>query len=196
MCHNLLRGLPTLLIVGVFALAGATPNSAAAQDPATTQAAAAAANPGDVASIDAITTAAYACISGEKGEERQWARFRTLFHPDARLIPVQRPAEGRLRARYLSVEEFIAQSDPYFVENGFFEKELHRKTEEFGSIAHHFSTYASYDSATSTEPFARGINSFQLMHDGQRWWIVNIFWQAESAQTPVPAEYLGETDDM
>jgi hypothetical protein len=34
------------------------------------------------------------------------------------------------------------------------------------------------------------------MHDGQRWWIVNIFWQAESAQTPIPAEYLGETDDM
>ena len=195
MCHNILRGFLTLLMVGVFALADATWHSAAAQDPATNQAAASAANPDDVASIDAITAAAYASISGEKGEERQWDRFRTLFHPDARLIPVQHTQAG-VRARPFSVDEYIAQTNSYFLENGFFEKELHRKSEQFGSIAHHFSTYASYDSAASTEPFARGINSFQLMHDGQRWWIVNIFWQAESAQTPIPAEYLDETDDM
>jgi hypothetical protein len=36
----------------------------------------------------------------------------------------------------------------------------------------------------------RGINSFQLFYDGNRWWIVNIFWQQESAQDPIPEEYL------
>jgi len=147
----------------------------------------------DAASIDAITAAAYESISGGKGVARNWDRFRSLFHANARLIPVRRTQDG-LRGQALTVEEFITNSNPYFVENGFFEKELHRTTEEYGSIAHHFSTYASYDSATSTEPFARGINSFQLMHDGQRWWIVTIFWQAESDQNPIPEKYLNEMD--
>jgi hypothetical protein len=39
-------------------------------------------------------------------------------------------------------------------------------------------------------PFARGINSFQLLKDGDRYWIVNIFWDAESSDHPIPAHYL------
>ncbi len=39
-------------------------------------------------------------------------------------------------------------------------------------------------------PFARGINSFQLLYDGSRWWVVTIFWQGESPDHPIPAEYL------
>ena len=30
----------------------------------------------------------------------------------------------------------------------------------------------------------------QLRFDGQRWWIVTVFWEAESAVHPLPAEYL------
>ena len=36
----------------------------------------------------------------------------------------------------------------------------------------------------------RGINSFQLVRHGGRWWVVSIMWQAETPQTPIPAEYL------
>jgi hypothetical protein len=39
-------------------------------------------------------------------------------------------------------------------------------------------------------PFARGINSFQLYSDGTRWWIVTIFWDAETGNKPIPAKYL------
>lgn len=177
------------LLLGVVFVLGSTWNASTAQD--TTSSRSVTPNAADVASIDAITAAVYASISGDKGVERNWDRFRSLFHPGARLIPVRRTPNG-MRGQALTVEDFIANSNPYFMENGFFEKELSRETEEFGSIAHHFSTYASYDSAASTEPFARGINSFQLMHDGQRWWIVTIFWQAESAQNPIPEEYLNE----
>lgn len=41
----------------------------------------------DHESIDSIIKATYAVISGPKGQERDWDRFRALFHPDARLIP-------------------------------------------------------------------------------------------------------------
>jgi hypothetical protein len=63
-------------------------------------------------------------------------------------------------------------------------------TEEFGHIAHVFSTYASFANADDPEPFARGINSFQLMHDGERWWIVTLYWENESPEQPIPVKYL------
>ena len=46
------------------------------------------ADPEDVASVDAIVAAVYDVISGPAGEARDWDRFRSLFLPGARLIPV------------------------------------------------------------------------------------------------------------
>jgi hypothetical protein len=73
---------------------------------------------------------------------------------------------------------------------GFFEKEAARKTEQFGQIAHLFSTYESRHTPADPKPFQRGINSFQLMNDGTRWWIVTIFWEGEDEKNPLPQKYL------
>src|SRR5215469_14094644 len=48
-----------------------------------------AAKPEDVRSVDAIVGALYDVISGPKGQARDWDRFRSLFLPDARLIPIR-----------------------------------------------------------------------------------------------------------
>jgi len=72
---------------------------------------------------------------------------------------------------------------------GFFEREIHRTTDAFGAVLHAFSTYDS-TRTRDAEPFARGINSFQLYSDGTRWWIVTIFWDAETSDQPIPAKYL------
>ncbi|HEX6940421.1 MAG TPA: hypothetical protein VF158_13485 [Longimicrobiales bacterium] len=149
------------------------------------------ADPADVASIDAIIAALYDVISGPAGEERDWDRFRSLFVPGARLIPVAVPrGGGPARAVVGSVEDYIARSGPILVERGFFEREIARSTERFGHIAHAFSTYASYWKRDDAEPFARGINSIQLMYDGTRWWIVTVYWDSERPGQPIPAEYL------
>jgi hypothetical protein len=37
---------------------------------------------------------------------------------------------------------FIARVEPFFEENGFYEKEIARRTEQFGNIAHVWSIYA------------------------------------------------------
>ncbi len=34
------------------------------------------------------------------------------------------------------------------------------------------------------------INSFQLLNDGKRWWVVTIYWQNETPENPLPKEYL------
>lgn len=149
------------------------------------------ADPADVGSIDAIIAATYDVISGAAGEERDWDRFRSLFVPGARLVPVGRPPGGAWRTRVMTPEEYIEGSGPFLVQNGFFEREIGRVTERYGHIAHLFSAYESRQNAGDAEPFARGINSFQLMYDGTRWWVVSIFWQGESEEFPIPDRYLG-----
>jgi hypothetical protein len=57
-------------------------------------------------------------------------------------------------------------------------------------VTHRFSTYESRGRAEDPTPFARGINSIQLLNDGQRWWIVTVFWDSERANNPIPAKYL------
>lgn len=147
------------------------------------------ADPADVATLDAIMGAVYEVISGPANQARDWDRFRSLFIPGARLIPVMVRPEG-VTAGVNGVDEYIERANPYFVENGFFEVEVERKVEQYGHILHAFSTYESRHLPGDAEPFARGINSFQLMWDGSRWWIVTIFWDSERPDQPIPDRYL------
>lgn len=146
----------------------------------------------DVESIDAIIAAVYDVISGPAGQRRDWDRFRSLFVPGARLIPTGRAADGTVRHRVMTPDEYATTSGPALEERGFFEAEIGRTTERFGNMAHLFSSYDSKRTLADAEPFARGINSFQLLHDGTRWWIVSIFWDSETPDNPIPPRYLGE----
>ncbi|NNE34693.1 MAG: hypothetical protein HKN13_05630 [Rhodothermales bacterium] len=144
----------------------------------------------DYESIDSITKAVYEVISGPAGEQRDWDRFRTFFAPGARLIPLGRTQDGGNRISPLLVDEYISRVGDFFMNNGFFEVEIARTTEQYGSIAHHFSSYESRRAEEDEKPFARGVNSFQLVHDGTRWWVVTIFWQGETPDVPIPDKYL------
>jgi hypothetical protein len=65
-----------------------------------------------------------------------------------------------------------------------------RRVEIYGNIAQVFSAYEGKKKLTDEKPFLRGINSFQLMNDGKRWWVITIFWQQETPDNPIPKEYL------
>jgi hypothetical protein len=90
----------------------------------------------------------------------------------------------------MTVEDYIRLSGPYLVQHGFFERELSRRTESFGPIMHVFSTYDSRHKLEDEKPFARGINSIQLLHDGKRWWIVSVYWSGETEGNSIPDKYL------
>lgn len=72
--------------------------------------------------------------------------------------------------------------------NGFHEYEVSRCTVRFGDIAHAFSVY-EWKIDSEGPVGRRGINSFQLMFDGNRWWIMSVFWQQESEDHPIPEAY-------
>lgn len=150
------------------------------------------AEPADVGTVDGIVAALYNVISGPAGQARNWDRMRTLFIAEGRLIATGKRPDGSYGRRVLTVEDYIKLSGPSLEKNGFFESEIGRKSEQFDGIVHVFSTYESKRTLADEKPFMRGINSIQLLNDGKRWWIVTVFWQSESVNSPIPEKYLSK----
>jgi hypothetical protein len=149
------------------------------------------AKPGDVDTIEHILAATYDVISGPAGP-RDWDRFRSLFYPGARLIPTHIDGKsGVVSAHALTPDEYVTRAGAFFSKEGFFEDTIANRIETWDSIAHVWSTYESRH-AKGEKPFARGINSFQLMNDGKRWWIMTIYWEAEDAAHQLPEKYLSK----
>jgi len=146
----------------------------------------------DVASRDSIVAALYESISGPAGS-RDWDRFRALFIPEAQLIAAFKKKDSTIGYKAMSVQGYVDGADKYFKEHGFFEREVSRKLESFGNIAHVFSTYESRETADG-RPFERGINSILLLNDGSRWWVVTVYWEGEGPDNPIPPRYLTKSD--
>jgi hypothetical protein len=145
------------------------------------------ARPADTDSIEGVVKAVYQVISGPAGP-RDWARFRSLFADGARLIPVRVTPEGPA-PNVLTPEEYAQRASANFEKNGFFESPVAQKVESFGNIAHVFSTYESRR-APGEKPFARGINSFQLVRQANAWKVMTILWDSERENNPIPEKYL------
>ncbi|MFV0541609.1 MAG: hypothetical protein ACK5MZ_10325 [Aestuariibaculum sp.] len=142
-----------------------------------------------VLTIDSTIKSLYTVISGEKGVERDWDLFKFLFHPGAKLIASGKNIDGEVQVAYMSPDEYIKNSGKWMFENGFFENEIHRTVETFGTMSQVFSTYEAFNSEEDEKPLIRGINSFQLFNDGERWWIINIFWAKETRKHKIPNKY-------
>ena len=98
--------------------------------------------------------------------------------------------DGSYSVGPVSPDDYVKRAEPYFAKNGFAEREIARKEERYANIMQIFSTYESRHEAKDAAPFARGINSFQLFFDGTRWWVLTIYWQEETKESPLPAEFL------
>ena len=164
------------------AAAQAAPSVAPAMTPA--------ANPKDVQSLDAMVAAIYDVISGPPGA-RDWSRFQSLFAKDARLIAVRVPKEGKPSLAVMTPKDYEDRAGKHFLEHGFFEHELSRKTDSFGAMTHIYTTYESRETKDG-KPIDRGINSMEFFFDGERWWCVQIYWDAERTGNPIPDKYLGK----
>lgn len=144
----------------------------------------------DTKTVASTIAVLYEVISGGPGIERDWNRFKNLFKPEGRLIPTRKDDQGSLIIKALTPDEYIELFKSR-VPVGFFEREISRKTEEFGTVVHVFSTYETRDKKEG-QVTNRGINSIQLFKDNNRYYIVTIFWCAESMGFELPEKYLSD----
>lgn len=184
-----------MLVVQAACAAAPAPNAepqpaAVAATPTTPRVDMPAARPADVASVESIIAALYDVISGPAGQDRDWDRFRSLFTGGARLIVAAPAQNGRVPSRNMTVEEYVSSADPFLKRDGFWEREIAHRVERYGNVAHVFSTYESRVNSADSPPFSRGINSIQLVTNGERWWVVTILWDFERPGNPIPRQYL------
>ncbi len=179
-----MRSTTRLLVLPVLALLLA-PRVAGAQPPQP-------AHPEDAASIESIVAALYEVISGPAGQPRDWQRFRDLFAPGARLIPAA-PRQDGSAPPSLSPDDSGQRTSDVFAQTGFVAREIARRAETFGTVAHVWSTYESRRGTNEGKPVARGINSIQVMKSAGRWWIVTVLWDQERPGNAIPAKYLSQS---
>jgi hypothetical protein len=167
----MLKELLLLAAIGAAAAAGAATPS---QSPACVL-------PSNPKSIAAAIDAA---ISGPADKDRSC--MQQLFLPEARLIIVAEGANGALKYSVLTLDDWIARvkaRGSALLE----EKQVKFSIEDFGGIAHLWSTYVLHSDGKQV---ARGINSIQAVKVGGGWRVSGIQWQAESAVLPLPKEVL------
>ena len=139
----------------------------------------------DLKSLDGIVKLMYTSISGPAGQKRDPELQRSLFLPGARVAAVVKRAKGELRLVNMDVDGYMKQAFPHMEAKGFFEQEVARRVERYGNVAQVFSTYESREKADGPV-IDRGVNSFQLLFDGTRWWCTGCAWADEEAGQALP----------
>ncbi len=138
----------------------------------------------DVETIDGVMKAYYEVVSGPADQARQWVRDNSLHHPNALIVFTGKGNDGKPYAMAMNLNEFHSDTESY--KNGFWESEIHRKTEKFGNIAQVWSTYKTI---RGNGAISKGINSIQLYNDGNRWWIISWMFDSERKGNKIPKAY-------
>lgn len=124
---------------------------------------------------ETVAQSVYAIVSGAAGAEKDWAKLRALHAPGARIGLTRHTPDGDFRIVSMSIDEFIEVNKKLFADRGFFETEVERKVEKIGHLAHVWSTFESRE-APDQAPYSKGINSIQLISDGERWCVLSVTW--------------------
>ncbi len=141
----------------------------------------------------AIVKALHEVVSADAGQTRDWDRFRALFFDGAMIsMAIKSPRMPGLMAA--TPEELIQQTEANYGETGFHEIPLIYEIEEFGAMGLVTSSFEIRLRRDDEEPMMRGLNHFQLLHDGERWWIVSNISTVESGDWKLPAAFDPNND--
>lgn len=135
----------------------------------------------------AVVDAVYAWVSGPKGAPKDPQALLALFVPDGRMSVAQTTAGGASTARSMSVAAFAEMVARNASQVSFYEAPILTRIEVFGGLATAWSSYTARH-APDELPYARGINSFQLVRTADGWRIVSIAWHEEAATMKLPAD--------
>jgi len=145
----------------------------------------------DLGTVNGIIHTLYDVISGPVGEERDWNLFRSLFAQDARMYIAVTDKDSGSVLKSITPEEYAERNKTRLADMGFNEEELYRVINTYGAGTQIFSTYEShFTNKDGVQEITKGINNIQLYFDGERYFIVSIFWDANAKNIEVPDRYL------
>ncbi len=142
-------------------------------------------NVADLASPEALIEAVYKAVEFGPDNPPNWAHFKGLFYPGARMGAV---TPGGFR--FTDVAGFTGGFEKARAAGSltaFREWGLWQRVDRFGGMAQAFCTF---ESLANGEVRARGINAMQFILDHGYWWCVSIIWDRETENMPIPAEFL------
>ncbi|WP_144409262.1 hypothetical protein [Pseudoxanthomonas suwonensis] len=145
------------------------------------------ASPRDWESPEAIVHALYEVISADAGAGRDWDRYRALFLEGARMSVAVDSAIGS-GIMGMDPEELIAHTESAYTATGFHEIPLVTRVEQHGGLASVMSSFEIRLRRNDDKPLMRGLNHFQLLNDGERWWIVSNVGVIETPASPLPKD--------
>ncbi|GGI57595.1 hypothetical protein [Winogradskyella haliclonae] len=144
----------------------------------------------DTKSVQNLLDSYYDCISGPIEAKRDFDRLRNMFHPTAKFA-YSYWNEDQTKASVLvfkTIDEYLSKLN-YMDKKGFYEEEISNSQNQFGSVIQVFSSYKYYSEDNSIKP-GRGITSYEIFFDGERYWFISMFWMAENEKYKIPEIYL------
>lgn len=143
----------------------------------------------EVGTLDGIINAYYNVVTVKKGEKVSYPRDSSLHAPNALIGIARKNKEGKTKLQLIPLKQYHLASDATLERDGFYEKEISRKVENFGAVYHVWSTYITRQ-VEDGPAIGRGINSIQLYFDGTRFWILSWVFDNESNGQLIPEKYL------
>ncbi len=141
-----------------------------------------------VNTAEGLVNEIYRIVSAEAGKLPDWEKVRSLFVENA--VVVLRVT--RDSTAVFSVQGFIDDFINFYEKsaakrNGFTERIVRMKPMVFGNIAHILVLYEAHIPGTPRPP-QQGVDSWELVKRGGRWWIVAITNEIVAKDRPVPKE--------
>ncbi len=145
----------------------------------------------DFATTAGLVSELYEEVTFAAGGTPNWDRVRMMFLDQAIVVLRTSSEQTTVFTVDSFVEDFIAFIDRANVtETGFEERVIRSKALVFGDMAHVLVLYEAHIPGSERPP-QQGVDSFQLIRKGGRWWIVAITNELPTPERPVPQELLG-----
>jgi hypothetical protein len=133
-------------------------------------------------SLDNTLSRLYEVISFDEGGEPDWDGMRSVFSPHARFVRVT--PEG---TDHLDLPMFCAMAREMLdlgAYTGFHEREVSRRVDDLGGVVHVLSAYETKRHPTAIDRLGQGVNSIQLVREGDGWRVVSLCWDEEALRGP------------
>ena len=144
----------------------------------------------DTTAIEGMLDELYRAFCFDAGGEADWEAMRELFADGASFVAPIAPGQT---PRAVQAHEFISDfrssiKNSPLAQSGFHERITKKRIDYFGTVAHVYVTFEGFVPGEDSVR-TRGVDSVQLVRDGQRWLLASFTTQYEGPLDALPLRF-------